>query len=734
MKNISLIILLSAFYLNISAQNIRGIVKDNADQSPLIGANVYWLGTTHGVFTDAEGKFNLTRHAPTDNQLIISYVGYKPDTITLAENQTELTISLTANQNLKTIVVESANQNIEPIHSELLTTKELKKAACCNLSESFETNASVDVSTSDAVTGTKQIRLLGLDGVYSQIMTENIPSIRGLASRSGLYFIPGTWIKSIDINKGAGSVVNGYESITGQINVELAKPQNSEKLLLNAYTNWGGRWEFNANSAQKISEKWSTATLAHFSNLPRPIDQNDDGFMDTPKFTQANLINRWQYSSENFEMQLGIKALYDDKLGGQNIGRRKQVRDLINPYTFRSVAKRLEAWGKFGFLFKNHPDQSIGIIVSGSHHDQNSYYGLNDYDASQNYLYINGIFQTKFTENHLLKAGLSYVMDRYNESFIAQIPDNQIINRTRNESVPGVFVEYTAKISSKFTAVSGIRADLHNLYGTFASPRLHLKYDLTKNTALRLSAGRGFRVANPLVESAGFLASSRKVFISSSLQPEIAWNYGASFTQNFTLDYRKGIFTLDFYRTDFQNQVIWDLDSSPQALRFYNLNGASFANSFQAQLEYEVLKNFDVKIAYKRYDVRATINVQLRELPFVAKDRFFVNLAFATRKDQWNFDFTLEWIGRQRLPEAGDHSGDHLYASYSPNYALINAQITRNFKNFEVYLGGENIGNYMQHMPILNPQTPFAPNFDGAMIYAPVMGAMVYTGFRFYIR
>ncbi|MCU0445535.1 MAG: TonB-dependent receptor [Microscillaceae bacterium] len=731
MKNVLLIILLSAFYLNISAQTLKGVVQDKNDKSPLIGANVYWLGTSHGTITNAEGKFSLMRPDSNHNKLIISYVGYAPDTIAL-ENQTFIEINLTANQSLETVEVKSTSVNVEPIQSELLTVKELKKAACCNLSESFETNASVDVSTSDAVTGTKQIRLLGLDGTYSQIMTENVPSIRGLASRSGLYFIPGTWVKSIDINKGAGSVVNGYESIAGQINVELAKPQNSEKLLFNAYTNMGGRWEFNVNTAQKVSEKWSTAILAHFSNLPRAIDQNDDGYMDVPKFTQANLLNRWQYSSENFEMQLGIKALYDDKIGGQNSFNLRQDRNLSSPFGVRSQTKRLEGWGKFGFMFPKNPMQSIGIIASASRHEQHSFFGLNDYHATQNYFYLNGIFQTEFAHNHLFKAGLSYVSDSYTEHFEARVPEDYMIHRTRQESVPGMFAEYSAKIGKKIATVAGLRADFHNLYGNFVSPRLHFKYDVFKNTALRLSAGRGFRVANPLVESASYLASARKVLINSRLQPEMAWNYGGSLTQNFTLDYRKGMITLDFYRTDFQNQVIWDLDKSANEIHFYNLKGKSFANSFQAQIEYEVLKNFDVKLAYKRYQVMTTIDNQLRELPFVPQDRLFANFGVSTLKHKWDFDLTLEWFGKQRLPN--NHQVEHNLPEYSPSYLLINAQITRNFKKWEVYLGGENLGNYRQENPIMNPQMPYNQGFDAAMVYAPIMGAMVYTGVRFYVK
>jgi outer membrane receptor for ferrienterochelin and colicin len=726
------------------AQSVSGVISEKSDKEskkPLLGANVFWLGTTKGVATDENGRFQLNRE-PNISRLVISFIGYKSDTVDV-QNADFVEITLKTTAELEAVVIES-NKDLENTaqHTELLTTKELRKAACCNLSESFETNASVDVSTTDAVSGTKQIRMLGLDGVYAQIMTENVPLIRGLASRTGLYFVPGTWIKSIDINKGAGSVVNGYESLTGQINIELAKPQNSEKLLLNFYANSGGRLEANLNTTHKISKKWSTAFLLHASNQSFEQDMNHDDFLDNPKLTQLNAINRWKYEGEAMEADFGVKVLHDTKTAGQPDYSHSQDHDFGTPYGANFQTTRVEAFSKTGFFLGEH--SSIGIITNLLHHRQNSVWGINDYEGTQNYFLLNAIFQTELAEKHTLKLGMSQVIDNYKERYYenhnadhdpAQGHPVAYFDRKRAEFVPGVFAEFSFNPNPRLAIVPGLRADFHNLFGTFITPRLHFKYNLAPTSIIRLLGGRGFRVANPLVENVSYLISSRKLTLQQGLQPEIAWNYGGSFTQQFKKgEKNKGNLVIDFYRTDFQNQVVTDLDSSPQQINIGNLNGQAFANSFQVSFEYELFKRFDMRFAYKYYQVRTTIQDKLIDMPFIPKDRLFLNLGYATFGDRWQFDFTAEWFGRQRLPNTKSNPAEFQRPERTPTYLLINAQILRVLGNWEVYLGGENLGNYRQQNPIIQANDPYGANFDAGMVYAPIMGRLIYAGMRFYIK
>ena len=578
--------------------------------------------------------------------------------------------------------------------------------------------------------------MLGLDGVYSQIMVENMPSVRGLAARTGLKFIPGTWIKSIAINKGAGSVVNGYESITGQINVTLAQPDNSEALLLNLYGNAMGRTEANLNLARVLDkdERWSTALLLHANNVSQGVDRNKDGFFDIAQGTQLNVINRWKYKGDALMMQFGVKALYEDKFTGQTTFTRQQERGINRPYGVVFNTRRLEGFAKFGILPPKHLNQSLGIIVSGSHHIQDSFWGLSDFTGIQDNLLVNAIFQTQINDKHRFSLGASYLYDRYDQNYVERLANTQNYRWQRTESVPGLFVEYTFEPNERLALVTGVRNDFHNLYGNIFTPRLHLKYALASNSIVRFSAGRGFRVANIIPENFGYLISARSLNVVNDLQPEIAWNYGVSWTQKIRFGKREGKITLDFYRTDFENQIVTDLDANAGEISFYNLAGQAFANSFQIALEYELMKRLEVSLAYKYYDVQAVYNNTLQQTPFIAQNRFFLNLGYATRFDKWEFDFTTQWFGTQRLPNTTAKPNEFQREANTSDFFLLHFQVTRNFRDWSLYVGSENLGNFRQNNPIIDAATPFSNQFDAGLVWAPVMGQILYAGLRFTIK
>ncbi|GAA4403843.1 TonB-dependent receptor [Nibrella viscosa] len=678
---------------------------------------------------------------------MVSYVGYRPDTLTITNPSAEVSVTLRTETTLQEVVVQASTTQIDrmsPIQTELLTTRTLAKAACCNLSESFETNASVSVSYSDAVTGAKQIQMLGLSGNYVQTNIENIPTIRGLASTFGLNYVPGTWISTIDIGKGVGSVVNGYEGMAGQINVELQKPDARERVYANAYVNSFGRVEGNLNLSKPLNDRWSVGVLSHASTLRNQIDQNSDGFMDLPLYTQYNGIMRAKYSSERFMTQFGVKALYEDRLGGQAS---QSVMPGAPRYTFTNVTRRYEWFSKTAKLYPEQPYKGLGFILNAVHHDQNSRFGFTPYDGRQQSLYGNLIYQSIIgNTNHSFKAGISYLLDDYRERYRDTL-------MTRTESVPGVFGEYTYKYLEKFTMVAGARADFHNLFGTQLTPRLHLKYDLNENVSLRASMGRGFRVPNALAENYGYLVSSRTVFFTGKLRPEISWNYGISLTNEFNLFGEKASLILDYYRTDFQNQLVVDLEH-PGELNFYNLSGKSFSNSFQAELNYEPVKRLEFKLAYRLFDVRQSMGAPFGEsvlLPrmMVSRDRVLFNAGYALPYDKWKVDVTVQWNGPRRIPtmqrdnshDYTTHQNTHDYSyrnmiwENTPGFYNVNAQVSRAFRDWEVYLGGENLTGFRQLNPIVAPQNPFGREFDAAgRAWGPITGRMIYAGFRYKLK
>jgi outer membrane receptor for ferrienterochelin and colicins len=613
--------------------------------------------------------------------------------------------------------------------------KELLKAACCNLSESFETNATVDVSFSNAVTGTKQLKMLGLDQKYTSLTRELLPEIRGLASAYGLSFIPGRWIESIQLTKGGSTVTNGYESITGQINTEFLKNADKPETSLNLFTDFNGRAEANITSVSRIDEKWSQTFLLHGNGTFGDTDMNDDSFLDRPKGTQINaayLLNYNDLEKSGFGSHFGINFIKDERTAGQTAFNKSLDQDKQTAYGVGIDISRFQVWNKTGYVFKGKPYQSLGWMNQYVYHQQDSFFGLRNYSGKQHTYYSNLIFESILgNTNHKYKVGASFMYDGYEETYL-------IDNFKRNEIVPGIFAEYTLT-GLKYTLVAGARADFHNLAGTQFTPRMNFKYDFTPQTILRLSAGRGFRTANVFAENQQYFASNRSIQILQNggniygLKPEIAWNYGASLQQEFKLFGRKSSIVADFFRTDFQDQVLVDLDKSPQQLTFYNLEGKSFANSFQTQWDFTPFKNFDVRLAYKYYDVQADYLDGKREVPFMAKHRGFVNLAYSTNKNNnggfWSFDTTLNWVGKQRLPNTSTNPEEFQLPTYSESYAVLNAQISRNFnKKIRAYLGGENLTSYYQKNAIVDFKNPFGNYFDGGMVYAPIMKANVYVG------
>jgi outer membrane receptor protein involved in Fe transport len=733
---IALLVSLPAWAQIDSSVVVRGLVTEQQQNKriPLAGATVRWAGSTVGTITDSVGRF----HVPFDTssrQLLISYVGYQSDTLTVVNLRAEILSVLRPERTLSEVTVSGAAGQLDrmnPIQTEFISQRTLAKAACCNLSESFETNASVSVSYADAVTGAKQIQFLGLGGQYVQTNVENIPTIRGLATTFGLNYIPGTWITSIDIGKGAGSVVNGYESMSGQMNVELQKPDSPDKLFLNGYVNSFGRLEGNANWSKPLSKKWSVGVLGHASTLRTEIDQNNDGFRDLPLYTQLNAINRYKYSSDRFVAQFGVKALYEDRDGGQ-------LSRFDSPtsarYSFGNTTKRLEFFSKTAKLYPDKPYKGLGLILNGLHHEQSANFGYRPYLGLQRTFYANLIYQSIIgNTNHGYKTGLSYLLDDYHERLGAQRTD-------RTESVPGVFAEYTYSYLEKLTVVLGGRFDYHNLFGAQWTPRAHLKYNLSPNVALRASGGRGFRVPNVFIENFGYLVSSRAVFNNAPSRPEISWNYGLSLSNDMMLFGKKASLVLDYHRTTFENQLVVDLEH-PRELYLYNLQGQSFANSFQAELNVQPAKRFEIKAAYRLFDVQQSMGSPFGEnrlLPrmMVSRDRVLLNAGYALPFDKWKFDATLQWNGPRRIPYLRPGyvhtSYDNMPIDYSPGFYNLNAQVSRAFRSgWEIYLGGENLTGFRQLNPIVSANDPFGANFDaGSRAWGPVTGRMIYLGFRF---
>lgn len=730
----------------LSQNNLKGMIMDRENPKNnlgVAGATVNWLNTNIGAITNEKGWFTIP-YKKEYKKLVVSYIGYKTDTIRVLD-LTPIHHFITPESNLAEITIKSKRDAVQKslfatANSFTVNNDELLKAACCNLAESFETNPSIDVSFSDALTGTKQIQMLGLKSPYLQIMQENIPSIRGAAQAFGLTFTPGTWVESIQITKGAGSVVNGYESISGQINAELVKPFSDNAFFLNAYSSLNGRLELNTHFNKRVSEKWQTGLYIHGNYRGEKFDKNNDNFLDAPLSNQINVMNRWQYTDaqNGWVSFLNVRYLNDEKQTGELNFNPETDKGTINAWGSEIDTKRFETSAKIGYVFPELPFQSFGLQLAYSNHQQDSYFGLNIYDIKQESLYSNLLFNSIIGDTRSkFKTGINFTYDNFEELV-------NTTNYNRKENSIGAFFEYAFDNLDNFSVTAGIRVDAHNLLGTFITPRVHLRYVPWEKGVFRASAGRGKRSANIFAENQQLFASSRQINIDDiggnfyGLNAETAWNFGVSYLQKFNLLDNKGDITFDFYRTDFSNKVVVDWEN-PQAISFYNLTGKSIADSFQVEVNYELAKNLNLRTAYKYFDISTDYKNGNLQKPIQPKDRFFANLSYETvakeNGNQWKFDITYNAIGKQRLPNTANNPIQYRLPEYADNYSLLNSQITKVFSNkFEIYFGGENLTNVQQENPVLGNDNPFGPNFDTTIVYSPIFGRTIYAGLRFKIK
>lgn len=732
MRLLFILYLSLGLYLQGYAQ-VTGFIKDQKGE-PVVAANVFWMNTTQGTTTDTEGAFQIKKNNKSQ-YLIISFIGYKNDTIHVTHPNQTLEIILQEGLLLEEVqVVERKMGTIKSrssvLNEDMISASELARAACCNLGESFTTNPSVDVSYSDAATGAKQIKLLGLSGTYVQMLTENIPNYRGAAAPFALGYIPGPWMQSIQVSKGSSSVKNGYEAITGQINVEFKKPQSPQSLNVNLFANSKEKYEANFDANIALNKRLSTALLAHYENGTRSHDGNGDGFLDMPKIEQYNLQNRWAWMGDHYVFQASIKAMKEDRTGGQSAHHTHSATEL---YHIGLETERYEAFTKNAYIFDKDKGSNIALILAGSLHKQDAGYGHKLYNVDQKNAYASLMFETNFDEHHSLSTGLSLNHDYYDQIYRLENNSELIpLQSTEKETVSGVYAQYTYNLNNQLILMGGIRTDHSDLYGTFITPRAHIKYTPNEYIHLRASAGKGYRSNHILAENNYLLASGRKVIIDNNLDQEEAWNYGISTSFYLPVFGKTLNLNAEYYYTDFSKQLVVDLDSDPHAVHFSNLKGQSYSHTFQAEVSYPFFKGLTLTAAYRRTDVRTTYNGYLLSRPLTNKYKGLFTASYQTPLGLWQFDVTLQINGNGRMPTPytlsdGTSSWDIRY----PSYEQLSAQITRWFRHWSIYIGGENMTNFKQKNPIVGSTNPWGNNFDSTLIWGPVHGAVYYVGIRF---
>ena len=643
------------------------------------------------------------------------------------------------------------------IRTEVISSAGLHKMACCTLAESFENSASVTVGYSDAVTGARQIRLLGLSGVYTQMLDENRPAMRGFSSPFGLTYVPGQWLESIQIAKGATSVINGVESMTGQINLEHRKPTDEKPLFLNAAVMSDTKMDFNIASSLQMGPSWSTVILGHVSGNVRSFDHNGDGFMDAPEQLQFNLSNRWLYFADSgVQVRFGFRALQDMRKGGQE-GYDHETFSIENPdvpgtdpWGSDITSRQVNGYVKVGIPVEEDNSQNIAFVADYTFQDMDSYFGATSYLGEQHSLFANLMYQNDINESHKFTVGVGGVFDRYDEALSRTLwlagpalSDSDALTELWNV---GVFGEYTFHAGEKFTSIIGLREDLYAGEGFRFSPRVTLKYSPVEEIVIRANAGRGLRFALPLADNIGVFSTGKAFrgdYMSHTL--EDAWTFGGNITYYFPFGASSDTYlSFDYFRTMFTRQTYVDYERGANAIWFYDIAGnRSYTDNYQLDFSIEPVERFTVSLTCRYTNAKVELPGKgLVERPMTSNFKGVLKLQYATNLNKWIFDFPASLNGSCRvydfMLEETDDEGNLLYRNgRTPVYPLLYAQVTRRFKGVDVYIGGENLTGFRQKNVILGTKgadglvNPRTASFDASAVWGPIMGVKIYAGVRF---
>ncbi|HPW78831.1 MAG: catecholate siderophore receptor CirA [Bacteroidetes bacterium ADurb.Bin037] len=777
----SIISLFILFPFLLNAQSFRGkvfISDEHGNVQPAVAALVYWVPAKQGdpaehpVYTANDGSFIIK--AGSSGMLAASYMGYAADTLKVEHVTGEIEFILYEDAGvLEVLNITGRRQSqyvsrMAPVKTEVITAAGLCKMACCNLAESFENSASVSVGYADAVTGARQIRLLGLSGNYTQMLEENRPVMRGIQMPFGFSFVPGQWLESIQIAKGTGSVVNGHEAITGQINMEYRKPTALMPLFVNLFLNNALKTEANVVSSLQLNDNWSTVILAHGSADLMQHDGDGDGFLDDPLTTRATLANRWLYAPQSgFQLRFGFRGLYEDRKGGQKDNEwvlPGESRD-NTLWGSRILNKGVNAYIKLGIPLvkhdhdhdheydndhdqdqdhdhetevaaedENHVDPNIALILDYNLHSQDAYFGLKDFNALQREVFANAAFMSSIGKYHRITVGVSARWERLDQVLLDRWPagGEESFDLGKRENVYGAYGEYTLNMDDKLVFIAGARADYNSIYGWLFTPGVNLRYNFTEDLVFRATAGRGFRSPNSITDHIGVLSTGRRILFEGTPGLEEAWTYGLNLTLELPFGHgEKSSLGLEYFRTDFMNQLIADQeylwDAQIPSILFYNLEGRSFTNTWQVDFTTEPFKGFSVLATFRYNDSKVHLKGQgLTERPLTSKFKGVLNLQYTTPSDTWVFDVTAQLNGPARIPDFAAGTGQ----KYSPIFPMFYAQITKKINKVEIYAGGENLLNYRQPNPIISADDPFSPNFNAAIIWGPLMGIRIYAGMR----
>ncbi len=561
-----------------------------------------------------------------------------------------------------------------------------------------------------------------------------MPMILGSSFTYGISSIPGTLVDQIFVAKGANSVLQGFESISGQVNVVLKEPKpDKEKFLLNAYLNSFGEKHLNANFSTTLGKNWKSLTSLHLVQPASKRDRDEDTFLDLPLLTRLAIYQKFTLGDEQsagWSSKIGLRYLHEKRIGGQTTFDAKSDQGSNQVYGQVVQYQQPELYTKTGYRFNS--QSKISLIASAFQHQQSAWFGVTQYASKHLNAYANLQYEQLWAQKHDLKFGFSYRHLNLDETIRFS---NNDLERTfagdylRQERTPGMFAENVFNFE-RFSIIAGARVDHHRQFGWQFVPRLTLRYNAGDATVIRANVGRGLRSVNLFAENVSLLISSRDIRFDEPLELERAWNSGVNITHTATGEALVATFSVDFYHTRFQNQIFPDYDTDPGLAIIQNYRSRSVSNGFQFDAKFVLSKIFEAKFAYNFLDVyRPTIEGRIY-LPFNARHRLVSAFSYEPKNKQWHADVNVHWMGPQRLPDTKALPEALRQPDFSRAFSVTNVQFTKVWKKLDVYAGCENLFDFRQIRPIINWQNPFGEYFDTAFAWGPTRGRELYVGVR----
>ena len=750
------ILLLLATSINCYSQKntLSGKVSDNS--GGLSYANIYIKNTKLGTSSSENGQYQIKNIPNGTYTVIISSIGYKTKSRKITFNKNDKTIRnflLESDNSLDEIVVSGTlrpvSKSASPVPVDVYGKSFFKKNPTPSIFESLQNVNGVRPQLNCNVCNTGDIHINGLEGPYTFVLIDGMPIVSGLSTVYGLTGIPQALIERIEIVKGPASTLYGSEAVGGIINIITKKPSNSPTLSVDSFSSSWGEINTDIGFRYQLSEKIQGLTGINYFNYQNIIDNNDDGFTDLTLQNRISIFNKLNFKrKKNKLFTIAFRYLYEDRWGGET-NWNKIFRGTDQVYGESIYTSRWETFGTYQLP----TSENISFQFSANGHQQNSFYGIDSYNANQLIAFGQFVINKKVKKIHNILLGIAYRYTSYDDNTFATFENDGVTNKPSIIHLPGIFIQDEISFNNQHKILLGVRYDFNSIHGAIFSPRVNYKWNSNDNkNIVRISVGNGFRVANVFTEDHAALTGAREVEFEGELAPETSWNTNINYVKKITTE--NVFINLDasaFY-TYFNNRILPDYETDVNKIIYANLNGFSVSKGFSLNSDITFQNGLNVNLGATLMDVTITENDNKKQQLLTESFSGVWSISYRFKSNGIKIDYTGNTYGPMRLPRLSDTDPRE---ENSPWFSIQNIQITKKFKsNWELYGGLKNILNFTpadnsiarsfdpfdnsvvfdsNGQATVTPDNPNALTFDPSYVYASNQGIRGFLGIRYTI-